>query len=232
MTKVIYTAIFGKYDDLKEPFVVTEGWRYVCFTDQDFKSDVWEIVKAPVMSCGPSKTARYYKIMFHRHIQTEFSMWVDGTFIINTDLDQWWRQFKAPFTAVQHPFDTCIYKEASSCLNSGKGEQPLLEKQINHYKSIGVPSKNGLIASGILMRQTTELVSNICELWWREVEKWSSRDQIAFGYVSYKYPFVVNRIEWNYTNRSEFIHIPHLGKEWRVEKLKQAFEQYGRLHST
>ena len=33
MRKVAYTYIIGNYDSLKEPSVITEGWDYICFTD-------------------------------------------------------------------------------------------------------------------------------------------------------------------------------------------------------
>ena len=47
--KVIYTAIFGDYDTLKEPLVITPGWKYICYTDQDFESKVWEIKKVKLV---------------------------------------------------------------------------------------------------------------------------------------------------------------------------------------
>ena len=43
--KIIYTAIVGGYDDLFEPDFKPDGWDFVCFTDRDFKSDVWDVQK-------------------------------------------------------------------------------------------------------------------------------------------------------------------------------------------
>ena len=37
--KVIYTTIFGGYDNLVEPHFVPDGWDFVCFTDDDIESD-------------------------------------------------------------------------------------------------------------------------------------------------------------------------------------------------
>lgn len=222
-----FTAIFGKYDDLKEPFFVTQGWKYVCFTDQDFKSDVWEVRKVPVMRFGPAKTARYYKIMFHEHIEDEFSLWVDGTFVINCDLDRWWRRFKPPFTTVAHPFDRCIYVEIEACKRGGKGRLQSLCKQKAIYGYERVPKNNGLIASGVLMRQNTPEVQEFCKLWWKQVEIYSERDQIGFGYVNFKLPNSHHSIEWNYTKEDEFLHVPHLKKFSREGRLKEINEKYG-----
>lgn len=219
--KTCYTAIFGNYDDLKEPLVKSKGWKYVCYTDQDFKSDVWEIRKVPVMDCGPVKTARYYKIMFNKHIETEYSLWIDGTFVINVNLNKWWKQFKAPFTAIKHPFDNCIYTDAKACIELGRGDKKLIERQVALYKALGIPKNNGLIASGILMRQRVGKVNDFCRLWWGQVDRWSNRDQIAYGYAKHQYPDLVNTIEWNYTTQDEFVHVPHIGKSWRNHVLAQ-----------
>jgi hypothetical protein len=224
--KTVYTAIFSNYDDIKEPFFVSQHWKYVCFTDQDLKSDVWEIRKVPVMDCGPAKTARYYKINFHKHIETEFSLWVDATFFINIDLNRWWKRFKAPFTCIDHPFDSCIYTEIRSCMNAGKGDFWKLVKQAAEYRDI-VPENNGLIASGLLMRQKTPAVKKFCEDWWAEVEKYTERDQIAFGMAAIKNPGVYDTIEWDYTVRDEFIHCPHIHKSWREQRKKEIIRKYG-----
>ena len=43
--KVIYTTIFGGYDELTEPYFIPDGWDFICFTDTDLKSKNWKIVK-------------------------------------------------------------------------------------------------------------------------------------------------------------------------------------------
>lgn len=229
--KTIYTAIFGNYDDLKEPFIVTPGWKYICFTDQDLKSDVWEIRKVPVMDCGPTKTARFYKIMFHKHIESNFSIWVDATFIINVNLDKWWRRFIPPFTTIKHPFDDCIFSEAQSCKRMNKGNPEAIQDQILYYGKLGIKKHNGLVASGILMRERCPSVIKFCRLWWEDVNNFSSRDQIAFGKANHLLPKSHVSIEWDYTKEEDFIHIPHLGKFSRARRINSMMKKYGKLQS-
>lgn len=231
--KTCYTAIFGPYDDLKQPFIISQHWRYICYTDQDFElpeDNKWEIIKVPVMPCGPAKTARWYKINFHKHIETEFSLWVDGTFFINCDLNRWWKRFKMPMTCIQHPYDDCIYTDLKSCMSAGKGDFWKLIQQAAEYKNLGIPENNGLIASGILMRQKTKEVIQLCETWWDQVEKYSERDQIAFGYASWKFPGVYDAIKWNYQHPDvqEFLHCPHLHKTSREPRLKAIHKKHGK----
>jgi len=112
--KVCYTALFSNYEELKEPSIISEGWRYVCFTDQPLKSDVWEIVPMDVIDT-PQRTARWVKIM--GWIDWQYSMWVDASFQINKCLNEWWQQrFIAPFSCAKHPLRTDIYHEVRSAL--------------------------------------------------------------------------------------------------------------------
>lgn len=223
----IYTAIFSDYDDLKEPIIVTEGWRYVCFTDQDLHSEVWEIVKVPQLDLGPQKTARWYKINFHKCIEDIYSIWVDATFIINCDLNQWWAErFIEPFGTIEHPFDKCIYVDARSCISGGKGDPKKIKQQVELYSHLGIKKNMGLISSGILMRENTLAVKRLCTTWWQQVEAWSSRDQIAFGYAQWAHPGVHHSTKWNYTEEKEFIHIPHKGRPWREQKFDEIMKRY------
>lgn len=226
--RTCYTAIFSNYDDLKQPFAVSQHWKYICYTDQDLpENNVWEIRKVPVMECGPVKTARWYKINFHKHIETEYCLWVDATFFINIDLNRWWKRFREPMTVVAHPFDDCIYTDIQSCIGAGKGNFWDLVRQANDYKVLGIPENNGLISSGVLMRKNTPEVAQLCDTWWQQVEKYSERDQVAFGYAAWKSPGVFNVAEWNYTTQNEFIHCPHIHKSSRKNKLKQIKKEYG-----
>ena len=228
--KTLYTAIFGNYDDLKEPLKdsYVKGWKLVCFTDQEIQSKHWQIVRMPVMNCGPAKTARYYKIMFHKHIQSEFSMWIDATFYINTNLNEFWlNNFDAPFTTMKHPYDDCIYTDIKSCIRGGKDTEAILHNQKCLYQKLGIPTNNGLIASGILMRQRTPETVKLSSLWWDQVRSHSSRDQIAFGYVNWKMPGIARFMPFNYTRDKQFIHLPHKHKPWREQKKIEILKEYG-----
>lgn len=223
----VYTAIIGNYDELKEPFVVTPGWNYVCFTDQELISDVWEIRRVTVMPCGPAKTARHIKLNPHLYISDEHTLWIDGTFFINTDLTCWWKHFKDPFTTIFHPFDRCLYTDIFSCLKSRKGDPDTLRRQRDDYQREGIPDNNGLISSGILMRRDCNQVREFCELWWSHVEKYTERDQIAFGYANYKMPGMHESISWDYTYQKEFMHHPHKHKRWSGELYNERIKLHG-----
>lgn len=207
MNKIIYTAIFSDYEDLKEPSIISEGWKYICFSDQDLQSDVWEIIKVEP-HLPAQRMARYVKIMFHKFIDAEFSFWLDASFKINIDLNLFWsKTFKAPFSCPKHPARDCVYQEINSCLANKRGEADLLVKQSIKYKAAGVPVFNGIITSGVLMRQRTKEVVDICEAWWKELEENSSRDQVSFARVSLRFRF--HTFIWDYSQSRELKYHKH-----------------------
>jgi hypothetical protein len=225
--KTCYTAIFGPYDDLKQPInpSMVKGWKMICFTDQELfppVDNVWEIRRLKLKD-DPIKTARWFKINFYNFLLCKYSLWIDGTFIINVNLDEWWERFQAPFTTIKHPFKSCIYDEIRACLEAEKGCPKELQSQFARYRAEKVPENNGLIASGILMRENRKEVVDFCKTWWEEVENYSTRDQVAFGYAQFKHPGVHHSINWDYTTQTEFCHIPHLHKPWRVKRLKEVY---------
>lgn len=213
MNKVCYTVLFGPYEDLKPINVITEGWEYCCVTD-DATLNVpgWRIIYAKVMECGPQRTARYYKINFHKIFPTaEYTLYLDASFQINVNLDLFWqRHFKPPFTAPNHPIRNCVYREVASCVANKRGDKEdllLIENQGAEYKKLKVPAFNGIITSGVLMRQNTEGCRKMCEQWWEELSKYSTRDQIAFANISRGWKF--NTFQWDYSQSKELKHFKH-----------------------
>lgn len=209
----IYTAIFSPYDILKEPRVVTPGWKYICFTDQDVTSKVWEIRKAKVLPEGPQRTARKYKILFHRYIDDQYSIYVDGSFLINCDLNEWWKQFQPPMTCIKHPIRNCVYAEARAVVRNKRNGIEKIPEQMDDYAMLEIPKNNGVIQSGILMRENTPDTIALCERWWWHLQEYSARDQLSFAAASYAMP-IHNVISWDYRIGKEFIFLGHEKKNY------------------
>lgn len=206
--KVCYTAIFGDYEELKTPAIIPDGWRFICYTDQPLKSDVWEIVQMKVIDT-PQRTARWVKIM--GWVDWQYSMWVDASFQILVDLNDWWAlRFKSPFSAARHPLRSDIYAEARSCMVNNRGDNGKVFLQEQRYKNMLFPQHTGIITSGILLRENTPDCIKLHEAWWKELSEQSVRDQLAFAFVSYKSP-LVNTYQWDYgsTGQNDFRYIKH-----------------------
>lgn len=213
--KLIYTAIFGPYEELKEPTIITPGWKYVCVTDQPLKSDVWKILKVPtwqnrILQARASKLLLEELVLIYGLKTYSPTIWIDGSFTINCNLDEWWdKHFKGEMTCIKHPIRDCIYEEGEVCVRYGK-DNGLIEEQLWKYQESDpkVPKRNGLIQSGILMRTPTVRVKKLCKNWFEEITLYSLRDQISFGRVSIGKSFI-HYIKWDYRIEKEFIYKTH-----------------------
>ena len=124
--KVIYTALTGGYDTLRQPLVVQEGWDYVCFTDRDGKEGVWQLRKVP-FGGSPVLQARQVKLQPHRVLpEYEISVWMDANLCIAQDtfytlvekaLDE-----GCVLAGVPHPSRDCVFDELVKCYESGRME--------------------------------------------------------------------------------------------------------------
>lgn len=209
MNKIIFTAIFSGYDNLKEPLVVTPGWDYLCFTDQPLTSKVWKIVNVPVMPQGAQRTARYYKIMFHQHIESTYSLWIDGSFQIACNLDMWWNErFKNPMTFVKHPDRNCFYEEAAECLRVRRGDPAQISRQVEIYRKAGLPAGGGMVGSGVIMRAHCMETIRFCQLWHEHLYRYSVRDQLAWSWAAWKMP-VYHIDDWSYKSQQFFLKSKH-----------------------
>jgi hypothetical protein len=207
--KVIYTALFSNYEELKEPRVITPGWKYIIYTDQDLTSNIWEIRKVELTDT-PQRMARFYKLT--KWTEWEQSIWIDASFIIDTDLNVWWaKHFDKGFSAPKHPLRNCVFVEALDCIISKRGNKEEVQAQMEEYKKIGIPAKNGVIQSGLLMRENKPEVIELCQNWWEELKVRSIRDQISFAKVSLNSP-VVHTYVWDYRRERDFIYRHHYNR--------------------
>lgn len=204
MNKTIYTAIFGDYDKLKEPMHVTEGFNYVCYSDQDIKSDTWKIIKCHTVYDNPRKNARYYKLAAFQDYQ--HSIWVDASFLICCDLNKFWeKHYKNHLNIPAHAQKTDVFKEAASCILYERGGTEGIIKQMYDYENV-VPKNNGIVQSGIVLRDNKIETINLCSDWWQELQKYSLRDQVAFAKVSLSHKENIHTFEFDYLRNAEFLY--------------------------
>jgi len=200
MKIVVYTAIIGGYDILNEPLVKPPGVDFVCFTDRDIKSKIWEIRKIFPLYEDNTRTARKYKILPHRWFpEYDYSIWQDGNFQIVGEFLEQITPIKMKVYDHTKCYDkrNCIYEEANAIFALGqvpgkqfKDNPYIIKEQMNRYLSKGYPKDNGLLSSGILYRaHNNTSVIKVMEDWWTEIKYGSKRDQLSFNYSAWKNNF-------------------------------------------
>jgi len=231
--RVIYTAIFGEYDNITEPSFIPDGWDFVCFTDGDIKSDIWDVRKVLPLYEDSTRNARKHKILPHRFLpEYDYSIWVDGNILVKNDVNELVEEYLsevnvAMMNHVDNQLDSrdCVYEEANTILHFGKingnykDNPQLIINQMDKYKLDSYPSNNGLAVTMEVLRKHNELdVVETMERWWEELKYNSKRDQLSFNYSSWKTNLKFKWIVGDSRDNKHFLHTgKHTGKNKNVE---------------
>ena len=136
MKCVVYTAIYGEKDTLKDPLVINPNVDYLCFTDnKNIKSNVWKIIHHPAIHTDPVRSAKIFKVKPHEFLSDyDISLWVDANFLIKTDLQTFFQKSdflsKAGMMLFQHDQGrNCIYDEANTIMQDRKDDPALVTAQ-------------------------------------------------------------------------------------------------------
>ncbi len=194
MPTVVYTAIYGDRDDLKEPAIELKDCDLVCFTDRkDLESKAFEIRFQPAVHSDPRISAKIFKMLPHRFFPDyDYSVWVDASIVfkrgdiielVNTYLDV------HNMAVLAHSDTDCTYEAAeltSRWPEIDESGTQLIKKQIEEYKSLNFPRHSGFVSAGfILRRHLAPDVVRFDEDWWREIQRFP-RDELSFNYLAWK----------------------------------------------
>ena len=202
MRKICYGCISGGYD-LPKPFVKTEGWEYILFTDTEIPENLqhgWNVVVVQDLDLDSTRFSRYHKHNPHKVLRAfsqdknDISVWVDGNLTINANLDSILNQLgDFEFVSLNHPHRDCIYKEASECIKQSKDSSDIISSQVEQYSKEGFPEDFGMLQSGILFRKhNQENIIDFQSQWWNEIVTKSKRDQLSFNYIKWKNEGLIN----------------------------------------
>lgn len=205
---VIYTAITGDYDILKEPTIRTDDLTYVCLTNNPhIKSNIWNVEYIQDTAMDNVHLARHIKLNPHLYFKDyEISIWVDGKYQIINDLRRYVQYYKkqSSILCFPHPERECICEELGACIFYNKGNSKDMIVQVADYIKDGYSMKAGLYETGCMVRiHNDDLVKKIMNEWECEIINYSFRDQLSFPYICWKNKFVpdicnldINRNQW------------------------------------
>lgn len=221
---VIYTSMYGNYDKLKDQ-PKFENAEYVCFTDnKQLVHPSWKMISNnEILTNKPNVyRAKYFKMMSHILFpDADYTIYLDASIQIRHDnFIQVLLNYlgEHDYGIYIHPKRSCIYQEHKRLLKMKslkmKRIMPLINKQLDAYRSEGMPQNYGLWACGILIRKNTKHNTLVNELWWEQVLKWSYRDQISLPYILWKNNLKIDTINLNqYSDQLFKIHV-HNSNGW------------------
>ncbi|KAI5081123.1 hypothetical protein GOP47_0004306 [Adiantum capillus-veneris] len=207
---VVASAIFGNYDQLQQPINVSkEARKSICFfmfVDAETQhhldthggeSGVWRVVVVRNLPYSDARrNGKIPKLLLHRLFpNSRFSLWIDGKLKLVVDpyqiLERFlWRR-NVTFAVSRHYKRFDVLEEAEANKAAGKYDNASINAQVDFYRSEGlVPydrSKSVFpsdVPEGcVIIREHTPITNLFTCLWFNEVDRFTSRDQLSFAVV-------------------------------------------------
>jgi hypothetical protein len=186
---VVYTALFGHYDDLFMPSrEQAQGCDFVVFTDQPNVPPPWRRGDVSYASPSKPKQNRFYKLLPHRLFpHYEWSLYLDANIDIEVNPIEFLERYRdlGPDVFVfRHPSRTTIVEELAACIDGKKDDAERMVRQVAHYLDGGFRHSFPLTENNVLLRRHNEpRLADLGEAWWEEVRSKSGRDQLSLSYV-------------------------------------------------
>ncbi|MGH7789804.1 MAG: glycosyltransferase domain-containing protein, partial [Candidatus Binatia bacterium] len=187
---VVYTAITDAYDDLKEqPHRRANQAEFVAFLDEPRESQTWRTYPIHTAFADPTRNAKIHKILSHRYFPAaDYTLWIDGSVTIRADrplqrlIDTCLAE--CDVAVFRHRMRTCVYQEASVCVERQLDDPEVIWQQICRYTAAGFPPNAGLGECCVILRRHSPAVRAFNEAWWEEIAHGSRRDQLSFDYIA------------------------------------------------
>lgn len=179
MRKVIFTTLFGGYDEL-QPAPKYRGWHTILVTDSNpTDSKGWEVVvdKNMVDKYGSKHASRYFKIMAHE-VLTGYDLYchIDANMILVREPPS------QPLWGI-HRVGRDIYQEANEIHRLKKESFKVLDAQMKKYILEDIRGGFPITENGFHVRRNSESVNRMHEKWWEETKDNSYRDQVSLAYI-------------------------------------------------
>lgn len=191
---VLYTAVFGDVDTLLLPDIIDPEIDYICYTDRP-RNDygVWQLRSVPYSHSDRTRIARYVKMHPHRLFPAhEVAAWIDANILLKGDIRKYVELVRgagAQIGLIAHPDRDCFYEEVEACKRFGKDKAVIIDAQADHYRANGLPHKQPLYETGFMVVQLQDAQAIAAlQLWWRQIEQFSRRDQLSLSWVTHQMP--------------------------------------------
>ncbi|PIA65130.1 hypothetical protein AQUCO_00100554v1 [Aquilegia coerulea] len=146
----------------------------------------------------PRRNGKVPKILTHRLFpQAQYSIWIDGKMELIVDplllLERYLWRGKHTFAIARHKHHQSIYEEADAIKRRKRYARPLIDLHMKIYLyegmepwSLSKSTISDVPEGAVIVREHTALTNLFSCLWFNEVNLFTPRDQLSFGYVVYR----------------------------------------------
>ncbi|XP_074565731.1 putative hexosyltransferase MUCI70 [Curcuma longa] len=199
----LYQPIGMTYASLKKVCYVA-FWDEVTLSSQQKNGKVigedqfigkWRIVVVKDLPFSDQRlNGKIPKMLSHRLFpNARFSIWVDSKSQFRRDpigvLEALLWRTNSVLAISEHGARSSLYDEAKAVIKKHKATPEEVEIQLNQYRQDGIPDekrlngKKALAEASVIVREHTPSTNIFMCLWFNEVVRFTSRDQLSFPYV-------------------------------------------------
>lgn len=200
---VVYTSIYGKYDNILNPLTIDENCEYYIFTDQDVpEGSIWVRVddsQIPKECSTDAMKNRFVKMFPHKFFKCDYSIYIDGNLQIigHPSLLVQKKLSSCPTGIAMHlsPRENCIYEEARTVCHVGKINKKEMKNVLGLYKKNKMPKHYGMFECNVIVRDhNNERCKRIMDEWWSNYRQGVKRDQLYFTLVLFMQGYNFNDV--------------------------------------
>ncbi|XVF18836.1 hypothetical protein REPUB_Repub11eG0057100 [Reevesia pubescens] len=175
--------------------------------DSSKRVGLWRIVVIHnVPYSDARRNGKVPKLLLHRIFpNVRYSIWIDGKLQLVVDpyqlLERFlWRQ-NANFAISRHYRRFDVFVEAEANKAAGKYDNSSIDEQVNFYKKEGLtpyslaklPLTSDVPEGCVLIKEHIPITNLFTCLWFNEVDRFTSRDQLSFAIVRDK---IMAKVDW------------------------------------
>ncbi|XP_068661322.1 probable hexosyltransferase MUCI70 [Aristolochia californica] len=188
LSKVCYVAF---WDEITKSAQEAQGKRI----GADRMIGKWRIVVVRDLPFTDQRlNGKIPKLLSHRLFpQARYSIWVDSKSQLRRDpmgvLEALLWRTNSVFAISEHGARSDVYNEGNAIVRKHKATPEEVEIQLTQYRRDGFPDdkryrgKRALAEASIIVREHTPSTNLFTCLWFNEVVRFTSRDQLSFPYV-------------------------------------------------
>ncbi|KAK6934254.1 Protein of unknown function DUF616 [Dillenia turbinata] len=176
--------------------------------DNTKRVGLWRIIVVhDVPFSDARRNGKIPKLLLHRLFpRVRYSIWIDGKLQLVVDpyqiLERFlWRE-NATFAISRHYRRFDVFEEAEANKAAGKYDNASIDYQINFYKAEGLtpyseaklPITSDVPEGCVIIREHIPITNLFTCLWFNEVDRFTSRDQLSFSTVRDK---IMSTVDWS-----------------------------------
>lgn len=195
----VYTSIFGKYDQILEPYFVPNNCDFYIFTDQEVDSDsVWEKKEYTFQNWfSNADKNRFLKMNPHLLFASyKYSIYIDGNVQVIADLTEYINKLNNIGICIHnHNTRNCIYDELKAVIKTKRMTKNEAEKFKSYLMETNMPHNYGLLQCSVIVREHhNSTCIDVMESWWNLYSKFGKRDQLYLPLALFLHKIQVNQV--------------------------------------